>query len=127
MPSPAICIDCSPLLVRSAGVKTYLYHWLHAMRAQNPHAVRTFLAPKRSDLLHEGGIRLHPVRIFTLLALNRLPSFFCGIMAPPCDIFHASNLLRSIPRRRRLTATVHDLTAWILPHCHTPANVAADK
>src|SRR5690348_10524387 len=110
MDSPAICIDCSPLLVRSAGVKTYLYHWVSAMRARNPEAVRTFLAPRRQDLIHEGGIRLHPGRIATLLALNRLPSFFCGMLAPACDVFHISNLLRSIPRRRRLTATIHDLT-----------------
>jgi alpha-1,3-rhamnosyl/mannosyltransferase len=125
--NPAICIDCSPLLVRSAGVKTYLYHWLNAMRACKPDAIRTFLAPSRPDLFHEGGIRLHPLRIATLLALNMLPPFFCGMLAPPCDIFHISNLLRNVPRRRRLTATVHDLTAWLLPDCHTPATVAADK
>src|SRR5207248_8833475 len=34
--TPRICIDCSPLLVRSAGVKTYLYHWLHALRELRP-------------------------------------------------------------------------------------------
>jgi glycosyltransferase involved in cell wall biosynthesis len=127
MASPAICIDCSPLLVRSAGVKTYLYHWVNAMRRQNSAAVRTFLAPKRQDLIHEGGLRLHPRSLATLIALNMLPRYFCGMLAPRCDIFHISNLLRSIPRRRRLTATVHDMTAWILPDCHTPANVAADK
>ena len=127
MVSPAICIDCSPLLVRSAGVKTYLYHWLHAMRAANPDAIQTFLAPNNPDFLHEGGIRLHPIQIATLLALNRLPQLFASIIAPQCDIFHVSNLLRNFPKRPRLTATIHDLTPWILPDCHTPANIAADK
>jgi alpha-1,3-rhamnosyl/mannosyltransferase len=127
MTLPAICIDCSPLLVRSAGVKTYLYHWLQALRELNPESVRTFLAPANSGLIHEGGIRLHPRQIATLLALNRLPRFFAGMMAPRCDIFHVSNLLRNTPARRRLTATVHDMTSWILPDCHTPGNLAADK
>ena len=127
MPSPAICIDCSPLLVRSAGVKTYIYHWLNALRRQNPSAIRTFLEPKTRDLIHEGGIRLHPLQIATLLALNRLPRFFSTLLAPPSLIFHASNLLRNIPKTPKLTATIHDMTAWSLPACHTPANIAADN
>jgi alpha-1,3-rhamnosyl/mannosyltransferase len=127
MPSATICIDCSPLLVRSAGVKTYLYHWLNALRQQNPSAIRTFLEPKTGDLIHEGGIRLHPLQIATLLVLNRLPRLFSTILAPHSDIFHASNLLRKIPKTPNLTATIHDMTAWSLPECHTPANIAADK
>ena len=126
--SPAICIDCSPLLVRSAGVKTYLYHWLNAMGALEPEAISTFLAPGGSNgLHHDGGVWTHPVQIATLLSLNRLPSLFTDLMVPQCDIFHVSNLLRKLPKRRRLSATVHDLTAWVLPECHTPVMVAADK
>ncbi len=128
MPSPTICIDCSPLLVRSAGVKTYLYHWLNAMRALNPGAIRTFLAPAGSDrVVHDGGIRKYPIQIAALQSLNRLPSFVCKMMAPQCDFFHPSNLLRKIPERHRLTATVHDLTTWIFPECHTTALISADK
>jgi glycosyltransferase involved in cell wall biosynthesis len=126
MRSPVICIDCSPILVRSAGVKTYLYHWLNALRKQEDQAILTFLEPSLHALNHEGGIRLHPLQIATLLALNRLPRFFSGTLAPPCHIFHASNLLRSIPKRPRLTATIHDVTTWILPEYHTPGNLAAD-
>jgi alpha-1,3-rhamnosyl/mannosyltransferase len=124
---PAICIDCSPLLVRSAGVKTYLYHLINALRALSPESIRTFLAPSHPGLLHEGGFKLHPWQIATLIALNELPSFLATLVAPRCDIFHASNLLRGIPRRPRLTGTVHDVTSWILPECHTPDNIAADK
>jgi glycosyltransferase involved in cell wall biosynthesis len=97
------------------------------LRALSPESIRTFLAPDHPGLLHEGGIKLHPRQIATLIALNELPSFLTTLLAPRCDIFHASNLLRSIPRRPRLTSTVHDVTSWIVPECHTPDNVAADK
>lgn len=125
---PAITIDCSPLLVRSAGVKTYLHHWLNSMRALEPSAINTFLAPNHTGELNlDGGVKLHPRQIATLLFLNRLPATFTGMLAPPCEIFHISNLLRCIPKRPRLTATIHDLTAWLVPQCHTPTMVAADQ
>src|SRR5580698_10307233 len=43
------------------------------------------------------------------------------------DIFHATNLLRRAPRRAKLTATIHDLTCWLMPEVHTPGNVKADR
>lgn len=128
MKTPRVCIDCSPLLLRSAGVKTYLYHWVRALRAQSPESIRTFLAPAdRGPLNHDGGPRMHPARIAALMALSRLPSFVSDLAAPRCDVFHVSSLLRRLPARPRLSTTLHDLTAWILPECHMPANVAAEK
>jgi glycosyltransferase involved in cell wall biosynthesis len=125
---PTVCIDCSPLLVRSAGVKTYVYHWLKALQARRPDAIRTFLAPDGlKQLIHEGGLKMYPRQILTLLSLNRLPGFVTGMVAPKCDIFHTSNLLRNFPATARLSATLHDLTPWILPECHTPRMVSADK
>ena len=43
------------------------------------------------------------------------------------DIFHASNLSHHGPRRARLTATVHDLTTFLMPELHTPGNIRADR
>ena len=128
MTTPVVAIDCAPLLVRSAGVKTYLYHWLQALRTRSPQSIRTFLAPQKLDKLdHDGGPRMHPAKIALLLSLNRLPSFFCDMAIPRCDVFHMSNLLRVPPGRPKLSATLHDLSPWILPECHTPVMVAADK
>jgi glycosyltransferase involved in cell wall biosynthesis len=125
---PTVCIDCSPLLVQSAGVKTYYYHWLEALLARSPDTIRTFLAPgELNQLLHPGGLRMYPRQILTLLALSRLPGFFTRMAAPRCDVFHISNLLRKSPAGVRLSATLHDLTPWILPQCHTARMVAADK
>jgi alpha-1,3-rhamnosyl/mannosyltransferase len=126
--NPTVCIDCSPLLVRSAGVKTYYYHWLEALRARSPDTIRTFLAPGQlNQLLHAGGVRMYPRQILTLLCLNRLAGFFTRMAAPRCDVFHISNLLRKAPVGMRLSATLHDLTPWILPQCHTPRMVAGDQ
>jgi alpha-1,3-rhamnosyl/mannosyltransferase len=116
------------MLLRSAGVKTYLYHWLKAMQALDPDAVRTFLAPSGMDRLdHDGGPLKHPAKIAALLAMSRFPASFCDAAIPRCDVFHISNQLRRAPRKPKLTTTLHDLTPWILPECHTPAMVAADK
>ncbi len=128
MKTPTVCIDCSPLLLRSAGVKTYLYHWVRALRAQSPRSIRTFLAPAdRGRLDHDGGLRMHPAKIAALVALSRLPRIACDLAIPRCDVFHISSQLRRTPSRPRLSTTLHDLTAWILPGCHMPANVAAEK
>ncbi|HZL57316.1 MAG TPA: glycosyltransferase family 1 protein [Bryobacteraceae bacterium] len=127
-----ICVDCSPLLVRSAGVKTYLHHWIAALRALHPDAVQTFLEPSRRDLDHGGGIRHHPARLAALQTLRRMPAGITSLVAPRCDVFHASSLLGSrlslgLARRSLLSATIHDMTAWTVPWCHLPRQVDADK
>lgn len=128
MKDPTVCIDCSPLLLRSAGVKTYLYHWVRSMQTLSPETVRTFLSPKNLDRLdHQGGPFKHPTKIAALGALNRLPSFICDGAIPRCDVFHISTQFCRAPRRVKLTTTLHDLTAWIMPEWHTPAVVAANK
>jgi glycosyltransferase involved in cell wall biosynthesis len=43
------------------------------------------------------------------------------------DIFHATNLLRRAPQHAKLTATIHDLTCWLMPEVHTRGNVKADR
>ena len=49
-----VLVDAVPLLVRSAGVKNYLYHWIeHLRRAAGPgDTVRTFPA-------FHAGVSLH--------------------------------------------------------------------
>jgi glycosyltransferase involved in cell wall biosynthesis len=123
---PRICIDCSPLLVRSAGVKTYLYHWLHSLRALHPECIDTFLEPRTGELDHNGGPFLHPAKLATLQAVNLMPAVFLDLLLPKCDFLHVSNLLRTVPRAPALSATVHDLTAWIMPEFHRRVQVEAD-
>src|SRR5262249_53534883 len=39
----------------------------------------------------------------------------------------ASNQVRRAPRGVKLTATIHDLTCWLMPQFHTEGNIRADR
>ena len=126
-----ICIDGTPLLVRSAGVKTYLYHWLRSLQASSGHHQLTIfpMIGRLPALNHRQSIKpLFPTAFqFAILGvLNRgwrwLPA------GRSCDVFHASNFARSLPRNAKVTtATLHDLTTWTMPEMHTRGNIAADQ
>ncbi|HUE23818.1 MAG TPA: glycosyltransferase family 1 protein [Bryobacteraceae bacterium] len=126
-----ISIDAIPLLVRSAGVKNYLFHWIvHLRRLLGDQQVRLFPFLDRLPALdHEGSVAGPPgtlARQALLFALNLWPNHAADLMSPRDGIFHATKLLYP-PRRPRLTATLHDMTCWLLPEFHQSANVAAEK
>ncbi len=122
-----VCIDCSPLLVRSAGVKTYLYHWLNALRRSEPESIVTFLEPRGSTLEHDAGPNLHLLPLALLWALNHSGDAMVSRCFPASSVIHVSNLLRRFPKGRKLSATIHDLTAWVVPQFHTATQRAADR
>jgi len=126
-----LVIDALPLLVRSAGVKNYLYHWIAHLRRAAPADMSIGLFPwlgEPGPLDHETS---QAGRLDTWLSLA-LFHFFNLPGNPSLDwferagVFHCSNL-RNPPRRPRLSATLYDLTCWIMPEFHTPANVAAAR
>ena len=39
-----VLIDGTPLLLRSAGVKNYIYHWASALIRKAPHKLKSFLS-----------------------------------------------------------------------------------
>lgn len=126
-----ISVDASPLLLRSAGVKNYLYHWIGALqRSSGANSVAAY--PFISDvgeLTHESSTMslLHTApRIAWLLASNRLAAAR-RMAVGNAQVFHVSNQVHSGVKGVGLTATVHDMTAWLMPEFHTPANIAADK
>src|SRR5260370_28531489 len=64
-----VVVDATPLLVRSAGVKNYLYHWiLHLRRAAGSAAVGTFPAMERGRALDHENSMADPLRTFSGLA-----------------------------------------------------------
>ena len=124
-------IDATSLLLRSAGIKNYTYHWIRHLQALAAHGDSVTAFPFLGELgaLNHDGSNIGRFgtlwRIATLLAVNRAPVI--DWIAGGGDVFHASNQVRKPPKRTRLTATVHDLTCWLTPELHTAANVQADK
>lgn len=126
-----ICIDGTPLLVRSAGVKTYLYHWLRSLQASSSHHKLTIFPGigQLTQLDHQRSIKpLFSTAVHLAMSgvLNRSRPWLPA--GRPYDVFHASNLVRSLPRNAKaITATLHDLTTWTMPEMHTRGNIAADR
>jgi glycosyltransferase involved in cell wall biosynthesis len=126
-----ITIDATSTLLRSAGVKSYIYHWVRALRASSGRdQIRAFpYLGDLTDLDHEGstlGVKGTMARLALVHALNLFGAPLLDVAISDSDVFHASNLVRCAPRRAKLTATLHDLTCWLMPELHTPANVKAD-
>lgn len=128
-----ILVDSTSLLLRSAGVKSYTWHWLKHLRRLSPAGsigAFPFLTNTPGELDHEQSV-LNPWRTWPRLAAL----YFMNISGNPAidaicgkyDIFHASNQVRVSPRRAQLTATLHDMTCWLMPELHTEANVRADE
>ncbi len=128
-----LLIDATSLLLRSAGIKSYTYHWILSMReiAGSDEVLGFPYIGNLGGLMHEGSMlsRASTVpRLALLYAVNAPGNPMLEWIARKADVFHVSNQLRrNIPKRVRVTATVHDLTCWTMPELHTPANVLADK
>jgi glycosyltransferase involved in cell wall biosynthesis len=128
-----VTIDATSALLRSAGVKSYVYYWLRSLRAQARAGdeIRAFPFLGNFDRLdHEGsalGVWGTAPRIALVHALKVLGRPLLDAAIAGSDIFHASNQVPCAPGRARLTATVHDLTCWVMPELHTAANRHADQ
>jgi glycosyltransferase involved in cell wall biosynthesis len=125
-----VAIDAIPLLLRSAGVKTYLFHWIASLRRlAGDGSVAAFpsVGPL-GDCSHERSVlgRLPTLgRLALLHANNYSPVQWLDWIGPKADVFHASQQLWNPPRRCRLTATLYDMTCWLVPGTHSRANVIA--
>ena len=128
-----VLIDATSLLLRSAGVKSYTYYWIRSLRQQaGPGEISSF--PYLDDaghFTHErsvlGPLATYP-RLALLYAVNAPGNPMLEWIASRAGVFHVSNQLRrNIPTRPKITATVHDLTCWLMPELHTVANVRADR
>jgi alpha-1,3-rhamnosyl/mannosyltransferase len=128
-----ILIDASATLLRSAGIKTYLWHWFRNLQqAAAGDEVRAFpflgrdLGPLDHFKSTKSPLATWP-RIAALLAVRWRGNPLLDAIGRGCDVFHASNQIWYPPRGCRLTATVHDATTYLLPETHLPANVRADR
>lgn len=125
-----VLIDGTTLLLRSAGVKNYVYHWIGALRKlAGKQAIGVFpFIGDIGDLSHEKS----PVdRVGTWARIGWV--LFSNIRFNPAlsltirnvDVFHASLHVANPPRDIPLTGTLHDFTCSLMPETHTASNVAA--
>ncbi len=126
-----VTIDATSLLLRSAGVKTYTFELIQALRQEHGSGeVRLFpfldLPPgydhERSPLPYLSTM----LRIAALHFGNIPNNPAWKLLGRGTDVFHCSNQCKNPPRNIVLTATVHDMTCWLTPEFHSPANVQAD-
>src|SRR6266850_1427759 len=101
----SLVVDASPLLLRSAGVKNYVYYWARSL-AEHAGANRLKLFPflgGLGDFAHEKSV-LGPMatlpRLGLLYAANVCPFPFLNSVAPRSDIFHASHQVWNPPSKR---------------------------
>jgi alpha-1,3-rhamnosyl/mannosyltransferase len=125
-----IAIDAVALLLPSAGVKNYLYHWTrHLIRDSGGADIRLFpLLGTPSHLDHEGsasGQIPTLARLCLFRGLNRLPEVFSRPLLSGFDVFHSAKLVHR-PKGPKLTATMHDLTCWTVPETHERRNIEAE-
>src|SRR5512140_750240 len=128
-----ICVDATPLLLRSAGVKNYLYHWLSALwrATAKPESIQAFPFMRGLGALnHErsaSGVGRTIAGLGLLHAANRSGLPLLDFLARRCDVFHASHQLYNPPRNVKLTSTLYDMTCWLMPQLHSKANVRGLK
>lgn len=126
-----ITVDATSLLLRSAGVKSYTYYWMKALRhIAGKESIRGFPFLNELGELHHDRSMVPLWGTYPRLAMlyaARLSGGVLDALIEGADIFHASNQIHHAPRKSLLTATVHDLTCWKMPELHTAANVAADE
>jgi glycosyltransferase involved in cell wall biosynthesis len=127
-----ICVDATSLLLRSAGVKNYVYHWMLALQQEaKEHVVTAYpLLGEVGGLNHESSV-LSSWQTLPRLALLHIMNvrFNPGLdyLMRDVDVFHASNQIRNPPKRTRLTGTLYDMTCLLMPQNHTSGNVRAEQ
>ena len=127
-----IAIDSIPLLLRSAGVKTYIYNWFKSLRraAGGDTVVAWPYLEPGEDYSHEKSLVSRPAtyaRLALLHAANGSPLPLLNWIGPHADVFHASQQLMRPPRSGRVTATLYDMTCWLVPETHSARNVWGSK
>ena len=128
-----VLIDGTPLLVPGGGVKTHTFTWIRALLEQPQTSVEFRVFPFLRELPELNHVRMPGEAIDEQLrtafahfvGLKGNPTL--GLLCRGTDVFHASHQIRALPRRATVTATVYDMTCWLLPEMHTRPNVEATK
>ena len=114
-----ICIDATALLLRSAGIKNYLYYWMRSLLSTH-RSIDITAFPLLGDMGASGSrsINVNALsqtypRIAVLQFINKIFKPAINVAVPNVDVFHASNQVHAIPTRREADRhhLRHDLPA----------------
>ena len=124
----SVILDASPLLLRSAGVKTYTYYWARSLAEQAAeNSISLFPFIRTPDSFTHEASALGPLatipRLGLLIGANLCPLPILSLFTSASDIFHASHQLLHPPRKARLTSTIYDMTTYLMPEVHAAGNV----
>jgi hypothetical protein len=128
-----ITIDATATLLRSAGIKNYIYHWVNHIRrfasAQEEIGAFPFLGDFGEINHATSTLRIGSTlwRLAMIKLLNFAGGHGLSRILERTGVFHASNQIHYAPRRVRLKATVYDLTYSLMPQFHTAENILADR
>ena len=128
----SLVLDASPLLLRSAGVKNYVYYWARSLAEHaGPNRLSLFPFLRLPDgIAHENSVLGRGAtleRLGLLFAAKVIPYPILNWLTPASDIFHASHLVVHPPPKARLTSTIYDMTCWLMPEVHTGGMVKASE
>jgi glycosyltransferase involved in cell wall biosynthesis len=128
----SLVLDASPLLLRSAGVKNYVYYWARSLAEHaGPNRLSLFPFLRVPDgIAHENSVLGRGAtleRLGLLFAAKVIPYPILNWLTPASDIFHASQLVVHPPPKARLTSTIYDMTCWLMPEVHTAGMVKASE
>jgi glycosyltransferase involved in cell wall biosynthesis len=119
-------IDGTPLLLRSGGVKNYLYYWLLHLKKKlaGPNSIRIFPFLNELGELHHERSTLVPfstfVRLLFLHFANIRGNPVLNLVGRRTDLFHASSTqVRNVP--------INTLTRWLFLDTHLAANVRVTR
>ena len=105
-----VAIDATPLLLRSAGVKNYLYHWILALQknAGTHHAEPFPMMGDLGTLTHEAST-ISSIGTLPRLAFLYFSNIVSGLplnwLARRAEVFHATNQIRTPVSGVALTAS----------------------
>src|SRR3954454_7374560 len=112
--------DVTSVFLPGSGVKTFIYFWAKALSesaGRNELALFPFvhalgeLDHRRST---QGAIST-AIRLKILGAANGLNLPLADVASRRADLFHVSQHLTRLPSRVKLTATLFDMSCWIVP------------
>ena len=133
-----IAIDATSMLLPGMGARTHIHYWLASLldaAHMRGDAIGTYTpgiaVPRVLDHLKSsagrGGTQLRLRTVQLLNVLSRKNNILLNPFMWTAQMFHCSQHTMNVPVRKRLAATVFDMSCWKTPQYHTARNIAMTR